>query len=91
MSPRLVFHNVAQMLLCLREKRRKKNHYNKQVDILMLKIYVTPFLSSDYNIVLHGTSIVAKDDVPAQVFSVSIKVTDAIFEGLHENMFENIL
>lgn len=46
-----------------------KNHYNKQVDIVMLKIHVTAlFLTPDYNIVLHGTSIVVEDDVPAQVF-----------------------
>lgn len=46
-----------------------KNHYNKQVDILMLKIHVTGlFLKPDYNIVLHGASIVVEDDVPAQVF-----------------------
>ncbi len=49
-------------------------------------MWLTLFLRPDCNILLHGTSIVAEDDVPAQVFSVSIKLPDAILEGLFENM-----
>lgn len=64
----------------------RENHYNKQVDILMLKIHVTDYFWGLTDIIFHGTSIVAEDDVPAPVFSVPIKLPDAILEGLFENM-----
>lgn len=56
----------------------KNSHYHKPVDICSYKYTrLTLFLRPDCNILLHGASIVAVDDVPAQVFPVSIKLANA--------------